>query len=95
MQHLIKYLDLLLKISWSLWSVLRVMWYNKQTQYETPIWRLDLCDFRCTYIVVKGTISVTDPNYDDMTRNYLLKIMYHLSLVFQKLIIHLLIKPKI
>ena len=68
---------------------------SKQTQYETPIWRLDLCDFRCTYIVVKGTISVTDPNYDDMTRNYLLKIMYHLFLVFKKLIIHSLIKPKI
>ena len=45
---------------------------SNQTQYETPIWRLDLCDFRCTYIVVKETISVTDPNYD-MTRNYLLK----------------------
>ena len=68
---------------------------SKQTQYETSIWRLDLCDFRCTYIVVKETISVTDPNYDDMTRNYLLKIMYHLFLVFQKSIIHSLIKPKI
>ena len=44
--------------------------------------RSDLCDFSDAYIVVKGTITVTDPNKDA------LKIMHRLLLAFQKLLIH-------
>ena len=35
---------------------------NKQIRFKTPMLRPDLCDFSDAYIVVKGKISVTDPN---------------------------------
>ena len=52
----------------------------------------DLCDFNG---VVKGHITVTDPNNDAYDKNQLLKIMHHLFLAFQKLIIGLLTTLKI
>ena len=42
--------------------------------------RSDLCDFRDAYIVVKGDISVTEPE----TKLLHLKIVHHLSTTFQK-----------
>ena len=51
--------------------------------------RSDLCDYRDAYIVVKGNITVTNPD------NELLKIMHHLLAAFQKLITHLLIIQKL
>ena len=35
---------------------------NKQIMFKTSMLRSDLCDFSDAYIVVKGTITVTDPN---------------------------------
>ena len=35
---------------------------NKEIRIETPMLRLDSCDFSDTHIVVKGTISVSNPN---------------------------------
>ena len=35
---------------------------NKQIRFKTSILRSDLCDYSDAYIVVKGTITVTDPN---------------------------------
>ena len=35
---------------------------NKQIRFETSMLRSDLCDFIDAYIVVKGTITVIDPN---------------------------------
>ena len=35
---------------------------NKEIRIETPMLRSDLCDFSDAYIVVKGTITVTNPN---------------------------------
>ena len=35
---------------------------NKKTRIKTPIPRSDLCEFSDTYIVVKGNITVTNPN---------------------------------
>ena len=38
---------------------------SKETRLKTSMLRSDLCDFSDAYIVVKGTITVTDPNDDD------------------------------
>ena len=35
---------------------------NREIRIKTPMLRSDLCDFNDAYIVVKGTITVTDPN---------------------------------
>ena len=35
---------------------------NKQIRFETSMLRSDLCDYSDAYIVLKGTITVTDPN---------------------------------
>ena len=52
--------------------------------------RSDLCNFSDAYIVVKGTITVTDPDNakknpkQNKTKVLHLKTMYHLSTAFQK-----------
>ena len=47
--------------------------------------RSDLCDFSDAYIVVKRTITVTDPDNARKERKVLhLKTMHHLSTAFQK-----------
>ena len=35
---------------------------SKEIKIETPMLRSDLYDFSNAYIVVKGTVTVTDPN---------------------------------
>ena len=40
---------------------------NKELRIKTSMLRSDLCDFRDAYIIVKGTITVTDP--DNAKRN--------------------------
>ena len=35
---------------------------SKEIRIETPMLRSDLFDFSNAYIVVKGTVTVTDPN---------------------------------
>ena len=40
---------------------------NKKIRIKTPMLRSDLCDFSDAYIVVKGDITVTNPN--DARRN--------------------------
>ena len=40
---------------------------NKEIRTKTPMVRSDLCDFNDAYIVVKGTITVTNP--DNAKRN--------------------------
>ena len=35
---------------------------NKEIRIKTPVLRSDLCNFSDAYIVVKGEITVTDPN---------------------------------
>ena len=37
---------------------------NKQVRFKTSMLRSQLCDYSNAYIVVKGTINVTDPNND-------------------------------
>ena len=35
---------------------------HKEIRIKTPMLRWDLCDFSNAYVVVKGTITVTNPN---------------------------------
>ena len=35
---------------------------SKQIRFKTPMLRSDLCDFSDAYIVLKGTVTVTNPN---------------------------------
>ena len=35
---------------------------SKQTRFKASMLRSDLCDYSDAYVVVKGTINVTDPN---------------------------------
>ena len=51
--------------------------------------RSDLCDLSDAYIVIKGTITVTNPNNakKKKTKVLHLKIMHHLSTAFQRLIV--------
>ena len=42
---------------------------NKQIRFEASILRSDLCDYSNAYIVVKGKLTVTNPNKDAMIRN--------------------------
>ena len=55
---------------------------SKQIRFKTSVLRSDLCDYSDAYIVLKEKISITSPVC--MTKNQLLKIMFHLLLVFQK-----------
>ena len=36
----------------------------RQIKFKTSMLRSDLCDYSDAYIVVKGTITITDPNND-------------------------------
>ena len=74
---------------------------NKELRIKTSMLRSDLYDFSDAYIVVKGNIIVTNKTFtaDNINapsntaanvtamviRNWFLKIMDHLSIVFQKL----------
>ena len=57
--------------------------------------RSDLCDCNDAYIVVERTITVRNPANDAYDKKLVFKIMHHLLVAFQKLIIHLLIMQKI
>ena len=49
--------------------------------------RSDLCGFSDAYIVVKGTITVLRGNNDAYDKKLAFKIMHHLLVAFQKLVI--------
>ena len=68
---------------------------SKQIRFKTSVLRSDLCDFSDACIVVKGTITVAGT--DNRSRNIVLKhlkIMRHLLVAFQKLIICSLVMQK-
>ena len=45
--------------------------------------QLNLCDYSDAYIVVKGTITVADPNDAVYKRKLAFKIIHHLLVKFQ------------
>ena len=72
--------------------------YNpkKQIRFKTSMLRSNLCDYSGAYIVVKGNITVTNPDKDAYDK----KLVFgnnapQLLAAFQKLITHLLIMHKI
>ena len=58
---------------------------NELIRIKTSMLRSDLCDYSDAYIVVKGTITVVNPNAGKKTKVLHLKTMHHLSTAFQKL----------
>ena len=60
---------------------------NKEIRIKTSMLRSDLCDYSDAYIIVKGTITVT--NQKDAKRNKAvhLKITHHLLIASQKLMV--------
>ena len=66
---------------------------NKEIRIKTPMLKLDLCDFSDACIVVKGTITVTDPD-NAKRKQWHLKIIHHLSIAFQKLVVYKLTTQK-
>ena len=46
---------------------------SKQTRFKTSMLRSDLCDFSDPYIVVKGTITITNPNDENYKNKLFLK----------------------
>ena len=67
---------------------------NKEIRIKRPMLRSGLCDFSDAYIVVKETITVTDPDDAKITKVLHLKIMRHLLTAFQKSIAYKLIMQK-
>ena len=71
---------------------------NKKIRIKTPMLRLDLCDFSDAYIVIKGDITVTEPDNakkkNKQTKVLHLKTMHHLSTAFQKLMVYKLTMQK-
>ena len=45
----------------------------RQIKFKTSVLRSDLCDYSHAYIVVKGTIIVTDPDNDTYEKELILK----------------------
>ena len=46
---------------------------NKQIRFKTSMLRSDLCDYSDAYIVLKGTITVTNPDNDEYDKELTLK----------------------
>ena len=68
---------------------------SKQIRFKTSMLRSDLCDFSDAYIVVKGTITVTNPDNNVYDKKLAFENNHCLFLAFQKLIIHSLTMQKI
>ena len=68
---------------------------NKQIRFKTSMLRSDLCDYSDAYIVVKGTIFVTNPNNDAYDKKLAFKNNAPFISWILKLIIHLSITQKI
>ena len=58
---------------------------NKEIRIKTPMLRSDLCDYSNVYIVVKGDITVTNPNNAKRNKAVAFKNNAPLSTIFQKL----------
>ena len=68
---------------------------NKKIRIKTSMLRSNLCDYSDAYIVVKGTITVTDSDNAKRNKVLHLKTMHHLSVAFQELMVYKLTMQKI
>ena len=55
---------------------------NKQIRFETPMLQSDLCDYGDAHIVVKGTVTATDPDNNAYDKKLTLQIMQHSPAAF-------------
>ena len=46
---------------------------NKERRFKISMLRSELCDYSGTYIIVKGTINVTDPNNNEYDKKLAFK----------------------
>ena len=53
---------------------------NKQMRFKTSMLSSELCDYSDAYIVVKGTINVTNPNNNAYDKKLAFKKILHLFL---------------
>ena len=60
---------------------------NKEIRIKTSMLRSDLCDFSDAYIIAKGTITVTEPDNAKKIKRQHLKIMQHLLIASQMIMI--------
>ena len=68
---------------------------DKEIRIKTSMLRSDLCDYSDAYIVAKGDITLEGNNDANKRKKILrLKIMYHLSIAFQKLMVQKLIMQR-
>ena len=58
---------------------------NKEIRIKTAMLRSDLCDYSNANIVVKGFITITNPDGTKRNKQQHLKITYHSSIASQKL----------
>ena len=68
---------------------------NKEIRNRTPMLRSDLCNFIDAYIVVKGSITVTDPDEAKRNKSVTFKNNAPLWTAFQKSMVYKLIIQKI
>ena len=68
---------------------------DKEIRIKTSMLRSDLCDYSDAYIIAKGDITLEGNNDANKRKKILpLKIMYHLSIAFQKLMVQKLIMQR-
>ena len=69
------YLDLLLKneLKFMINLIKYIAKANKQTRFKTSMLQSDSCDYSDAYIIVKGTITVADPNDEVYDKKLALK----------------------
>ena len=68
---------------------------NKEIRIKISMLGSDLCDFNVAYIVLKGTITVTEPDHAKRNKATAFKNNAPLSTEFQKLMAQKLIMQKI
>ena len=68
---------------------------HKEIRIKTPMLRSDLCDFSDAYIVVKGTITVTEPDNGKRNKSVAFKNNAPFIMAFQKSVAYKLTMQKI
>ena len=58
---------------WSLWSIRKNHNVNKEIRNKTPMLRSDICYFSDAYIVMKGVVTVTEPENVKWNKSFALK----------------------
>ena len=60
---------------------------NKEIRIKKPMLGSDLCNFNDVYIVVEGDVALEGDNDANKIKILHLKIMHHLLIAFQKLVV--------